>query len=354
MVKKSFDARIEQEVCTRYKGGESSVQLANEYGVSKHTILGVLKRNDVERRTSAEAAKTRRSDKDTIVIPDMANLQPVDKYWLGFILGDGCIFYPTIENQSKILSVTLKSSDKFHLERLSRYFNSQRQISTTKSQEGKIGDRVVKESEKCLLQIVSDPLIEYLEHFGIHQRKSGKEKAHPALSNSRDFWRGLIDADGSLYQAENQARLSLTGSNEICQQFKTYLVANLGTEYEQSPIKEKEGCFELVVGGNIKANKIIRHLYYNSCMALTRKLILAMQLNCAKFEFRRLKDVSGVSGTGVVAEGCVFRNQKVALAWCASDIKSVVIYDSLEEMFQIHNHEENSYIVWKEFGDENA
>lgn len=353
MVAKLFDERIEQEICTRYKGGESSIALAKEYKTNKTTILGVLKRNNVERRTSAEAAKNKKSDKDTIVIPDMANLQPIDKYWLGFLLGDGCVFYPKEENQSKILSITLKASDKFHLERLKRYFNSKRKIIfQSQVYGGTIDGKEVKSADKISIQIASDDLVEYLEHFGIHQRKSGKEKAHPALADSRDFWRGVIDADGSLYLAGNQAAISLTGSKEICEQLQSYLVDQLGQGYDQSPIKEKNGCFELVIVGNKKANKVIKHLYYNNCMALTRKMILAMQFNHATFEFRRLKDVSGVSGTGVVAEGKCFRNNKVALAWCASDIKSVVIYDSLEEMFQIHNHEENSYIAWREFDED--
>lgn len=331
---KSFDERIEQEICTRYRGGETSTSLGEAYGVSKTTILGILKRHNVNRRSVAEAAKLRKSDKHTIVIPDMANLKPIDRYWLGFLLGDGCVFYPEKANQSKFLSLTLKTEDKFHIERLRKYFNSDK----------KIVDQ--KKGTSCL-QIASDELVQYLEHFGIHQRKSGKEKAHPALSSCRDFWRGLIDADGSIYIAENQMRLSLTGSKDICEQFRSYLIQEFGSDYSQSPIKTKDGCHELVVGGNIKANRIIKHLYYDSCMSLTRKLILAMQLNHATFEFRRLKDISNVSGTGVVADGKVFRNGKVVLSWCASEIKSVVVYDSLEEMFKIHNHEENSYIAWK-------
>lgn len=336
MTNKSFDERVEQEICIKYKGGQNSVELGEEYGVSKTTILKILRRYNVDRRSISEACKLKKSDKHSIVLPDMANLMPVDKYWLGFLLGDSCIYYPNQDGQSKILSVALKSSDKFHLERLKRYFNSSKKISS-------------QDKGTDCLQIASDELVAYLEHFGIHQRKSGKEKAHPALADSRDFWRGLIDAeDGSLYQAEDTARLELTGSKEICEQFREYLTKTLDADYASSPTKEKTGCHSLVVGGNQKANRVIRHLYYDSCMSLTRKLILAMQYNCAKFEFHRLRDVSGVSGTGVVADGYVSRNGKVALFWCASEVKSVVIYDSLEEMFRIHNHEENSYIAWKE------
>lgn len=48
-------------------------------------------------------------------------------------------------------------------------------------------------------------------------------------------------------------------------------------------------------------------------------------------------DVSGVSGTGKVAEGIVFSNGKVALAWCVK-IPSVTIYGSIEECIEIHGH----------------
>lgn len=56
------------------------------------------------------------------------------------------------------------------------------------------------------------------------------------------------------------------------------------------------------------------------------------------FRLVRSEDVSGVSGTGVVAEGIEFSNGKCVIGWLSS-VASIVVYDSLEQVIQIHGHE---------------
>jgi hypothetical protein len=59
------------------------------------------------------------------------------------------------------------------------------------------------------------------------------------------------------------------------------------------------------------------------------------------FQMYRENDESGVSGTGVVAYGMKWPepNGKVTLAWVAShDRTSVAVYDSMEDMKNIHGH----------------
>lgn len=63
------------------------------------------------------------------------------------------------------------------------------------------------------------------------------------------------------------------------------------------------------------------------------------------FHLVRTKDASGVSGTGIVAEGCEFSNGKVAVAW-VSGINSVIVYDSVADVEKIHGHGGATQIVW--------
>jgi hypothetical protein len=56
------------------------------------------------------------------------------------------------------------------------------------------------------------------------------------------------------------------------------------------------------------------------------------------FVLQRSEDVSGVSGTGVVAEGCVFSNGRVVLQWLTNGLESIAIHDSLKSLEQIHGH----------------
>jgi hypothetical protein len=56
------------------------------------------------------------------------------------------------------------------------------------------------------------------------------------------------------------------------------------------------------------------------------------------FVLLRNEDMSGVSGTGVVAEGCVFSNGRAILQWLTNGLESVAIHESIESLEQIHGH----------------
>ncbi len=64
-----------------------------------------------------------------------------------------------------------------------------------------------------------------------------------------------------------------------------------------------------------------------------------------RFRLLRTEDVSGVSGTGIVAEGIVFSSGKAVLSWC-SDYGTVAVYDTLESIEAIHGHEGRTRIEW--------
>jgi hypothetical protein len=55
------------------------------------------------------------------------------------------------------------------------------------------------------------------------------------------------------------------------------------------------------------------------------------------FQLDRIEDKSGVSGTGIVADGVVFPDGTVALRW-RGETRSTVIYDNLADVLKIHGH----------------
>lgn len=63
-----------------------------------------------------------------------------------------------------------------------------------------------------------------------------------------------------------------------------------------------------------------------------------------RFELHRDEDVSGVSGTGVVAEGVLFSNGKCAMSW-KTGLSSVAIYDDLSTLVKIHEHGGRTRVV---------
>lgn len=60
---------------------------------------------------------------------------------------------------------------------------------------------------------------------------------------------------------------------------------------------------------------------------------------------QREMDVSGVSGTGRVAELALFSDGCVALHWM-SEHPSTTLYASLEDAILIHGHDGSTQVVW--------
>ena len=63
------------------------------------------------------------------------------------------------------------------------------------------------------------------------------------------------------------------------------------------------------------------------------------------FELHRTDDPSGVSGTGLVAEGIQFGDRRVAMRW-RSPFASTVVYDSIEDVEYVHGHGGTTKVVW--------
>lgn len=64
-----------------------------------------------------------------------------------------------------------------------------------------------------------------------------------------------------------------------------------------------------------------------------------------RFYLVRAEDVSGVSGTGVVAEGVEFRSGKAVLTWL-SEFGTVSVFDSVDDIVSVHGHEGRTWIQW--------
>ena len=68
-----------------------------------------------------------------------------------------------------------------------------------------------------------------------------------------------------------------------------------------------------------------------------------------RFRLNRINDVSGVSGTGFVAEGVVFQTGQVVLCWLREQedgFGSIATYQNLEQMERIHLHHGNTRVEW--------
>lgn len=63
------------------------------------------------------------------------------------------------------------------------------------------------------------------------------------------------------------------------------------------------------------------------------------------FQLHRHEDISGISGTGIVAEGVEFTNGKCVISWL-TETSSIAIYNNINELEMIHSHDGRTQIVW--------
>lgn len=64
-----------------------------------------------------------------------------------------------------------------------------------------------------------------------------------------------------------------------------------------------------------------------------------------RFRLLRHYDVSGVSGTGIVAEGIEFTDGTTVIRWLG-DKPSTVVWDSLATAMAVHGHNGSTEIQW--------
>jgi len=69
-------------------------------------------------------------------------------------------------------------------------------------------------------------------------------------------------------------------------------------------------------------------------------------MSCRRFHFERLEDVSGISGCGRVADGCLFTDTgQVVVHWLGAHA-CINIYNSLTDLEYVHGHNGKTKIVF--------
>lgn len=81
------------------------------------------------------------------------------------------------------------------------------------------------------------------------------------------------------------------------------------------------------------------------------QLVVRVTSRPRRLALHRRPDLSGVSGIGLVAFGTVYPTGRTTLAWCAGDIASVTVYDSVDQVLQIHGHACATDLMWLDIPD---
>lgn len=72
---------------------------------------------------------------------------------------------------------------------------------------------------------------------------------------------------------------------------------------------------------------------------------MTMATGSRLFQLHRETDVTGISGTGIVADGVLFPDGVTVIRW-RGDHRSTVVWESLGDVDAIHGHNGATQIVW--------
>ena len=243
----------EKRLITEYKNSGSRVKAGAVVGVSQTAALRVLLQNNIPVKRMNHKHYTLDETVFDVITPESA-------YWIGFLMADGCI---TKRGKAYRISLCLSAIDSQHVYLFRRFLKSNHKV-------GK--GAVYLHGKKFLtasLVVTSKKLAFVLRKYGVVERKS-KIASVRYLEDSIDFWRGMMDGDGTVNLYNAQPRIALCGgSSVLLQQFEKFVKKRLVTNAHIH--HSAKGVFVFSLGGK-PAVQLIKILYKDCSIALPRKL----------------------------------------------------------------------------------
>lgn len=172
-------------------------------------------------------------------------------YWIGFLMSDGCI---SEVGSSKQISVHIGIEDIDHLYKFKKFLSAEHDVRTTKY------------GKSVQFSFCSNTIAGRLARFGVVPRKSLTAKVLELESNL-DFWRGMVDGDGTVGVWGNSPHIQLCGSKDCVGQFCNFASRICETKAKPSATRT---LWKVDIAAK-KATNLISHLYKDATIYLARK-----------------------------------------------------------------------------------
>lgn len=238
----------EEEVITRYKNGESCQTIADFFHVTFHTISDILEKNNISRNNKYKNLKLNENYFENIDTNDKA-------YFLGFMLTDG-----NISLKENIIRLSLSSKDEEILTVFKEKTGNENKICVREDE---------KHSERTF-QLRSKKWKDDLAKYGVIPQKTFSCEI-PVLSENMmpHLIRGMIDGDGWISEKSHQ--IGFCGNEKTVNQLKAYLVKTLNI-YDVKVIHTETNLWQVTWASQKDILKIGNYIYQNkdNCY-LTRK-----------------------------------------------------------------------------------
>lgn len=202
--------------------------------------------------------------------PNNINLEnPHYAYLFGFIQTDGHLYNTTRDRGRVSIEINNKDEDILWAFKSLIPFNS--------SITGRVRTTNFSSNHTSVIWRVYDKRFrDYLELWGLPSGSKSELIKTPSCSFSKvDYFRGLIDGDGSLgLTSKGFPFLSLvTSSSHIAVEYIEFIKQMTG-KAKTSNRNARDEVYNIVVYKE-DAQILARHLYYDGCLALHRKLVKA-------------------------------------------------------------------------------
>ena len=242
------------EVLGRYTAGEGSHRIGRRIGRSGATVRRLLRAQGVAVRPPGKPRQYRLNE------AAFSRRTPETAYWTGMMYADGWV---NRYRSSHTFGLGLAVADRDHIRQFRSFLSSTHPIRTWTSHTfGGAWDLAV-------LVISSRRIFEALEAEGVVQNKTEYGRGIRApLALSHDFWRGVLDGDGSIGGTVEAPALTLCGDLYIVQQFTVFA----RTIVPETRVRERQDkSIYTVTFGAGTARNLFRALYGHGALSLARK-----------------------------------------------------------------------------------
>lgn len=226
-----------KQIISQYLGGASYEEVAAKAGLTDSGVWAVLSRANIQRNKIAldqnhltKAVDICRRERRTRRIQKLPKLNgeirgkvknvgafdvvtPESAYWAGLLMADGSIVPHPRGGAQLVLQLT--GPDMSHVDKFRTFLQSENSI--TEIPAGITSQGWTRNRAKRMA-VSTSHLIAALSHYGVTKNKTYAAKCGLVASHP-DFWRGVIDGDGSIVPKG----VMLFGSRELVFHFKKFV-----------------------------------------------------------------------------------------------------------------------------------
>ena len=254
----------EDTIIELYLAGATLEEAAAQFGYTPRTVINVLKRRGITRRSRSEAQRRYAVDESFF-----DNIDTEDKaYWLGFLTADGLI-------TDHVVRINLQLRDIDHLYKFTASLRSEQTVTfrDTIASNGIV-------TKQAVIIISSRRLVRALNRLGLTSNKTFTVRPCEAVPEEllADYWRGVFDGDGSISSSGLLGitwKMSLVGNKFMVEGFHDFIASFVNTKANVRPFKN---VFTISYSGRMVTRAVAQVLYENATIYLDRKYDRAKKL----------------------------------------------------------------------------